>query len=378
MTPAKNNNTSKAMEQQPPNKAFKRIMDSPSRHEECPAMKKKRRHSAVPPALPTIMTVADPKRKGPATALTVYEYCPCLLKRRKIPSPSPHEEFTVVTKKHSHSNADQETRQREGVSAAAAQAWRSSPQDKRRQRDRQPGDQLLASGSNGSCHLAVDPNTRQPLVIKTFPRHGLDGLATEAINMHELQLPGVCVPTRHFITRFAGITVPQYFVLTKPSFADAISVFLQIARTLQQMLEKGFAHNDIKGDSVCIQVDNNAPKVTITELGLARRVGTTRIYQHTSDTDMFPWLAPELLLHTHPCGEASDVYSLAQFLQEELRPPENTLGQSPSLAVLNSWIGRAQRLNPSKRPHPSALIDLLQLLHEQAMRTPRSEAPHSD
>uniref|UniRef100_A0A0P4VPT4 Protein kinase domain-containing protein n=1 Tax=Scylla olivacea TaxID=85551 RepID=A0A0P4VPT4_SCYOL len=133
------------------------------------------------------------------------------------------------------------------------------------------------------------------------------------------------------------------------------------------MLEKGFAHNDIKGDSVCIQVDNNAPKVTITELGLARRVGTTRIYQHTSDTDMFPWLAPELLLHTHPCGEASDVYSLAHLLKQSL-PVRNKPGQRPSLAALRELMRRAHFVTPGKRPRLSAFTDLLQQMHEESTK----------
>ncbi|XP_063863900.1 uncharacterized protein LOC135102549 [Scylla paramamosain] len=489
MTPAKDSKPSGAMEQQSPNKAQKRKTDSPSRHEECPAMViiKKRKHSAGPPDLQTTGSVAGNTRKRPATAVAVCESCPSVVKRRKIPSPPQHEELTAVTEKCMHSNdraagdtsvttsscnkkrsasessprsakrrkipsqsPNEQTaaviKKRENTTQEAAgensvtvsnynkkrSASESSPRfEKRRKIHHTPstskasdpfrvdqntktketkgrrekptklsekreiarllhkqgvrlfkksevrditslGTKLLGSGSYGSCHLAVDPNTRQPLVIKKFPRDGLDDLATEATNLHALRLPGVqrlvgvCVSKRQMITGFAGTTLSKYF-LTRPSFADAISVFLQISRTLQQMLDKGFSHNDIKGDNICVQVDSNAPKATIIDLGLARRVGTTEIYEYTSDTESYPWLAPELLLHTHPCGEASDVYSVAQLLEEELLSG-NTRVQRHHMAALTRWILRAQKLNPRKRPRLAALIDLLQQLHQEATR----------
>ena len=235
------------------------------------------------------------------------------------------------------------------------------------------GTKLLGSGTYGSCHLALHPNTRQPLVIKTFPRHGLDDLATEATNMAELQLPGVqrlvgvCVPTRQTITGFAGMTLNKYFGQTKPLFSDAISVFLQISTALQQMHDKGFAHNDIKDDNICVQVDSNGPKATIIDLGLARRHGTTQFYQYTSDTDSYPWIAPELLLHTHPCGEASDVYSVAHLLTNTLII-RNKRGMQPVMAPLISWVLSARNHKPHKRPCLAALTDLLQRMHHESLQ----------
>ena len=234
------------------------------------------------------------------------------------------------------------------------------------------GTKLLGSGSYGSCHLALHPNTRQPLVIKTFPRHSLDDLATEARNMHELRLPGVqrlvgvCVPTRQLITGFAGTTLNKYFRQTKPSFADAISVFLQISTTLQQMHDKGFSHNDIKDDNICVQVDSNGPKATIIDLGLAERDGATQIYQYTSDTDSYPWIAPELLLHTHPCGEASDVYSMAHLLKDYCLKIRNMRGMQ-LLAPLISWVRSARNPEPRKRPCLAALTDLLQRMQHESL-----------
>ncbi|MPC42378.1 Dual specificity testis-specific protein kinase 1 [Portunus trituberculatus] len=234
------------------------------------------------------------------------------------------------------------------------------------------GIQSLGSGTYGSCHKVVDPNTQKILVVKTFSEDGLQELVTEAINLHELRLPGVqelvgvCVHTRQIVTHFGGTTVDQFFE-TKPSLADTYSVFLQLARTLQNMLEKGFAHNDIKGNNVCVQVENDVPNVTIIDLGLARKVGTLEIYEEMPDTRKLPWLAPELLRYTHPCGEASDVYSLAYLLRKKL-PLKKRRGKNCSLAALEDWTWRGQRLDPSKRPSLASLIVLLETLYKEASK----------
>ncbi|KAK8407728.1 hypothetical protein O3P69_002344 [Scylla paramamosain] len=234
------------------------------------------------------------------------------------------------------------------------------------------GHQSLGSGTYGSCYKVVDPNTLKPLVVKTFSEDGLQELVTEAINLHELRLPGVqdlvgvCVHSRQIVTHFGGTTADQFFE-TKPSFADTVSVFLQISRILQKMLERGFAHNDIKGNNVCIQVDNDVPKATVIDLGLARKVGTLEIYEEMPDTRRLPWLAPELLRYTHPCGEASDVYSLAHLLRKKL-PLKKKRGKSCSLAALEDWTWRGQRLDPTKRPSLAALIELLETLYKEASK----------
>ncbi|KAK8399187.1 hypothetical protein O3P69_003357 [Scylla paramamosain] len=247
--------------------------------------------------------------------MAVHECCPLPVKRRDIASPARHQDLTVVTKKRKSSNDREgdETRKKKRSAAEEAAieplvqtpvsqhmtpalhvaggsplpsgtpATYLAPSRSKTSPAREPR-AWLGTGSYGSCHKAADPKTSQPQVIKMFPRDALGGLVTEAINLHALQLPrvqrvvGVCVHTRQLITGLAGITAPQCFDLTKHSFADTISVFLQVSQILQQMLDEGFAHNDIKGDNICVQVDNNAPKATIIDLDIARPLGTTRIY----------------------------------------------------------------------------------------------------
>lgn len=417
-------------EHQHSNAAEKRKMESSSQREECPAILKKLKPSAGLPVLHTRQSVAGRMRKRPASAEALLESCPPLVKRRKILSQPQKGQDASVNKrcdgttektsvttstymKRSLSESSPCSNKRRKIpdtspTLEASHSFHENKENKttkinkktkkrqakpqklsRKERETERllhqqgvplfktsevkyiaslGTKVLGSGSCGSCHLAVDPDTRQSLVIKKFPRHRLSDLVTEATNLHRLRLPGVqrlvgvCVPSRQMVTGFAGTTLPNYLSLTQPSVADTISVFLQISRTLGQMHGKGISHNDIKGDNFCVQVDNNTPKVTIIDLGLARPFGTEKLYLYSSDTDLFPWLAPELLLHTHACCETSDVYSLAKLLEDEL-PLENMPGQTPLLAALASWIQRAQNHNPRKRPPLTALIDVLQLLH---------------
>lgn len=181
----------------------------------------------------------------------------------------------------------------------------------------------LGKGTYGSCYLVVEPTTHKPLVVKTFTRNALKDLVTEATTLQQLRLPGVqrslgvCLETRQLVTRFAGNTADQYFD-SRPSLPDALSVFLQIARALRRINRNHFAHNDLKGNNICVRVGKKGPVATIIDLGLARPAGTEKFYAKTRFTERFPWLAPELLQHTGHCCEASDVYGLAHFIQHEL------------------------------------------------------------
>ncbi|KAK8407847.1 hypothetical protein O3P69_002406, partial [Scylla paramamosain] len=461
---------------------------SPSRHEEFPAMIKKRRHSAGVPdhraGGQAHAGVAAHTRKRAAAAAALHDSCPCPAKRPNIPFPSTQQHFSGHTNKRTRradragdaANVTASGRKRQrpaaarvttepspcpakrqrtqsGAAAPASPAqtpatghtqsapgeagssslpfvtaathhtpprseapqparlndknkpkmrlfpwWRHTEQSKLSKEEKEAlrilhkydvpllttrdvehivskGTTRLGSGTYGSCDKAVDPKTQQPLVIKTFAKglNGLENLVSEAANLQYLRLPGVqrlvgvCIHTRQMISHFAGITAQRYFKRTAPSLGDTLSVFWQVSRTLQQVLGKGLTHNDLKGDNVCVQVDTDVPEATIIDFGLARQVGTLLVYRKCSDPKRLPWLAPELLRHTHPCGEASDVYSLAHLLSQSL-PVRNKPGQRPSLAALRKLMRRAHLVTPGKRPRLSAFTDLLQQMHEEATK----------
>lgn len=182
----------------------------------------------------------------------------------------------------------------------------------------------LGAGAYDLCCLVLEPTTLKELVIKIFKKDGLDDLVEEAINLTEARVPGVqrliaaCVEARQLLLHYAGITVDKYF--RKPiSFANAIDVILQVSRTLQRMLIRGYVHNDIKNNNICVLNEEIGPVATVIDLGGARRVGIHGIFGNDLDLTFlsrFPWIAPELLRDTHPCSEASDVYGLAYLIKE--------------------------------------------------------------
>lgn len=97
----------------------------------------------------------------------------------------------------------------------------------------------------------------------------------------------MCVQTQQLVTQFAGITAKEYF-RASISFANAIEVILQVLRTLQRMVKRGFAYNYIKDNNVSVRDEENGPVATVIDLGSARRVGTGNIYSKTSHTENFP------------------------------------------------------------------------------------------
>uniref|UniRef100_A0A0P4VS24 Protein kinase domain-containing protein n=1 Tax=Scylla olivacea TaxID=85551 RepID=A0A0P4VS24_SCYOL len=238
-----------------------------------------------------------------------------------------------------------------------------------------PVQRPLAEGGYGSCFKTVSPRTQEELVIKTFSRDKLPELVKEATSLSKLQLPGVqrlvgvCVETRQLITPFAGVTLKDYMLRKAPSFGDAVSVHLQMCRTLQRMHRQGYTHNDIKADNVCVSTQSGKPVATVIDVGLARPVGSKGLLsQAIPDTDKFPWIAPEILKKTHRCCEASDAFGLAYLLQGLgfLSCPSSC---RRARSVLLKWVVQARRRDPAERPPLVAVIQMLRALHREAAAT---------
>lgn len=121
----------------------------------------------------------------------------------------------------------------------------------------------LGVGSFGSCFKVQDPDTCQELVIKTFGKKDRDCLAIEADVLSKLQVAGVqqmvgvCVKTRQLVSHFAGQIAKDYFTNSSTSLPDSLSVIMQVARTLQRIHRKGYTHNDIKDNNVCVQLGSS-------------------------------------------------------------------------------------------------------------------------
>lgn len=234
------------------------------------------------------------------------------------------------------------------------------------------GQKVVGAGGFGSCHKVVDPLTSNEIVIKTLFDQDLDVLLTEAINLQQLQMEGVqrlygvCVDTYQLVTHFAGDTANDYFEVCR-SPADTASVFLQVARALQQINRKGFTHNDLKGSNVCIAATSTGPVATIIDVGLATRVGARDLHGSESDVSHMQWVAPELRNNTHPTSEASDVYSLARMMQRVLRLKKGC-PCPPTQAALVCWLFNALSPHPEERPTLEALVGVLEVLLDYAKK----------
>lgn len=230
----------------------------------------------------------------------------------------------------------------------------------------------IGRGSYGWCCRTRVPGTGQEVVVKTFCRDVLEDLFDEASMLQSLQftgvqrLVGVCVETGQMVTWCAGQVAKDFLASPLTRFKDAVSVCLQVARTLREIHLRGVVHNDIKGNNVCVQHSDQGPMATIIDFGLARTIGSPSVYRH-APTCRYPWAAPELLQEDAlPCFEESDVYSLAYLIVDsvELRCCSH---RCPTLHALCHLLQDALEPEPSSRPTLPTLIRALEELHSHVL-----------
>ena len=231
--------------------------------------------------------------------------------------------------------------------------------------------QSVIAGSLGNCIKTVDPRTYQQVVIKNL-NGNFNCLFTELRTLHQLQMPGVqrlmgvCSDTCQLLTYYAGHTALHYFMNAVPFVGvfDAANIFLQIARALKAIIDRGFTHNDLKDNNVCVSDKDNHLVATIIDLGLASPIGTERIYEQNFSPEVYPWLAPELLTHTHPSSEMSDVYSLAYMMLKLLKLKQGYVCRQVDAGLI-WWIEAAMSPEPAQRPTLAVLVMVLErILHD--------------
>ncbi|MPC80572.1 Dual specificity testis-specific protein kinase 2 [Portunus trituberculatus] len=230
----------------------------------------------------------------------------------------------------------------------------------------------IGRGSYGWCCRTRVPGTGQEVVVKTFCRDALEDLFTEVSVLQSLQvvgvqrLVGVCVETCQMVTCCAGQIAKDFLASPLTRFKDAVSVCLQVARTLRKIHLRGVAHNDIKANNVCVKLSDQGPIATIIDFGLARTIGSPSVY-HPAPACKHPWAAPELLQEDAlPCSRESDVYSLAYLIGHtvELRCCSQ---RCPALHALCQLLRDALEPEPSARPTLPALIRALEELHSHVL-----------
>ena len=195
-------------------------------------------------------------------------------------------------------------------------------------------------GGFGACVMGRDPRTGEDVVIKSFKYiDRMKMLMREATALHALrhvpgmqQMRGVCVRPVQLISLFAGPIICSYFEEKAPSVTTALSVFLQVARTVQGISGAGYAHTDIKVDNVCAlqHKGRDTPQVTVIDVGLASRVKPTRYPWH----DDHERANPQVQHGIGRCGEPKDVRGVARLMGQLLPCLENR----DSLSPVHAWV----------------------------------------
>lgn len=143
----------------------------------------------------------------------------------------------------------------------------------------------LGAGAYGRCYRLR--HSYQDWVLKEFfDKDATEFLKKELQALHHLQgvvgvqeLIGVCSFQDIIVTNYAGITL-QSFVKRRRRELNEVAVWdvmRQLGKVQVSMAARGFAHNDIKEDNVCIKYSRSGIHLTVIDFGLANLLGK-RVY----------------------------------------------------------------------------------------------------
>ena len=87
---------------------------------------------------------------------------------------------------------------------------------------------------------------------------------------------------------YAGYSAFWYFMKTVP-FVDTVTVtvFLQIALALQDIIGRSFTHNDLKDNNICVSKDGHGLVATVIDLGSMKLIGTEHVFKRKTTPSLF-------------------------------------------------------------------------------------------
>lgn len=136
-----------------------------------------------------------------------------------------------------------------------------------------------------------------------------------------------------------------------------LPVTYSIADGLQYIHEKGYLHNDLKGDNIVITkrdeqynpviIDFGKDEAKLYSLSNSKQVEYKKYHKH---------IAPEVVAGTHHQSFASDIYAFGRIIASIHKYFEN------SLNVLQEIYLTCLECDPQKRPNIATLLDSLRSL----------------
>lgn len=242
----------------------------------------------------------------------------------------------------------------------------------------------LGQGGMGVVYKAHDHRLDRPVAVKFISgaiaedETQMQRFRTEARSAARLSHPGIA--TVHSLEEIDGHTfIVMEFVegsdlarLVKdgPLAVDQVeSLGVQIADGLAAAHAGGLVHRDIKSANILVDPDGRAK---ITDFGLARTTGATRLTRDGGTVGTVAYMSPEQIQGVE-ADERSDLWALGVVLYEMLtgRLPFRS-GRDAALIyeILNENPQAVRAVRPEA---PAAVADLVgELLHKQAAQRPAS------
>ncbi|XP_071539204.1 casein kinase I-like [Panulirus ornatus] len=219
----------------------------------------------------------------------------------------------------------------------------------------------LGRGGNGSVDLVYfKGHTR---VMKTLLRGvNIRGLLKEIRIQRDLagaggapEIHGLSLVPAKVIMTYTGQTYDQY--IKECTQQEAVRTLMLVAQKLDEIHEKGYAHNDLKVNNITVGVSKNVD-IHIIDYGLSTRLGKV-LWPSGKRRVRRCWYAPELYAGK-PATRASDVYSFGDVIANVSKRVYNR-EISGALTVLQKF---AMKERPADRPTLSALIKQLEVIVE--------------
>jgi serine/threonine protein kinase/Flp pilus assembly protein TadD len=244
----------------------------------------------------------------------------------------------------------------------------------------------IGSGGMGVVYKAEDTKLKRTAALKFLTRGSLADGEEKKRFMHEAQAaavldhPNICTiyeigeeGGEVFISMayIEGETLEDRIKSGPLPVEEAIIVAIQIAEGLCEAHERGIIHRDIKPANIMITGKN---RVKITDFGLARVAGATKLTMEGSTLGTVAYMSPEQT-HGDSIDSRTDIWSLGVVLYEMLT------GQGPfkgdyDQAVLYSILNEKQESITALR---SGLpLELEMILDKALEKDPDNRYRHAD
>jgi len=150
----------------------------------------------------------------------------------------------------------------------------------------------------------------------------------------------------------------------------AVTIALEILRTLEAVHDKGIIHRDLKPENVFLTVVDGAVRLKLLDFGISRLVSGSKSSRLTQKGIVFgtpQYMSPEQAQGKDSVDERSDVFTIGEILFEMLTGREVFPGEN-NLAILTAVTGC--KVTPPREIEPSIPEELEQVILKALQRSP--------